>query len=83
MQDGVYMSKEDLINKINEICDFIVNGEVIVNGQTFNGHPNFYLIHSKNDFLKKLYEVIIDKNIYDEMLLVIDEYNRIFGGVYY
>ena len=25
----------------------------------------------------------IDKNIYDEMLLVIDEYNRIFGGVYY
>lgn len=65
MKDGVYMSKEDLINKINEICDFIVNGEVIVNGQTFNGHPNFYLIHSKNDFQKKLNEVIIDKNFYD------------------
>ena len=26
---------------------------------------------------------MIDKSIYDEMLLVIDEYNRIFGGVYY
>lgn len=25
----------------------------------------------------------IDKNIYDEMMAVIDEYNRIFGGVYY
>ena len=59
------MSKEELIIKINNIVDFIINGKVKMFNQTFNGHPSFYLIHSKDEFNQKLDSILKEKT-YDE-----------------
>lgn len=55
------MSRKDLINKINEIIEFLTNGVVKTNNQEFSGHPCFYLIHSKDEFDNKLEEIIANK----------------------
>lgn len=59
------MSKDELILKINEIIDFITNGEVEIQGYKFNGHPNFYLKHSQEEFNKELRSFIINKDRYN------------------
>lgn len=58
------MNKEELINKIDEIIEFLTNGTVKRNNYVFNGHPCFYLLHSKQEFEGKLKEIIADKKEY-------------------
>ena len=41
------MTKAKLINIIDNIIDFLTNGSVIRDNIIYNGHPNFYLKHSK------------------------------------
>ena len=59
------MNKEELINKINNIVNFITNGKAKMFNQTFNGHPNFYLVHSKDEFNQKLDSILKEKT-YDK-----------------
>lgn len=59
------MNKDELINKINEVIEFLTNGMVKVDEREFYGHPNFYLMHSKEEFDDKLLSIITDKNEYD------------------
>ncbi len=59
------MTKYELIDNINNIVEFITNGTVEKNGRIFKGHPAFYLIHSKEEFQKKLNQVIKEKESYN------------------
>lgn len=59
------MNKEELIIKINDIVTFITDGRVKLFNQTFNGHPNFYITHTKEQFDKKLDSILKEKS-YDE-----------------
>ncbi len=59
------MTKEELIERINNIIEFITNGKVERNNRIFNGHPAFYLIHTKEEFDSELDSVILDKDSYD------------------
>lgn len=59
------MNRDNLINKINSIVDFITNGTVIRDNRTFSGHPAFYLLHSRDEFNKKLKDAIVEKDLYD------------------
>ncbi len=60
------MNKKELINRINEVTQFLVNGVVKKNNYVFNGHPCFYLLHSKQEFENKLKESVIDKEEYSK-----------------
>ena len=60
------MTKEEFLNRINETIDFICNGTVERNGKVFNGHPHFYLEHTKEEFDIELLRTIPDKESYDK-----------------
>ena len=62
------MNKGEIINKINDIIKFITEGKVTMFNQTFNGHPSFYLVHSKEKFDQKLDSILKEKT-YDEYSL--------------
>ncbi len=55
------MNKEELINKIIDIVNFITNGKVKMFNQTFNGHPCFYLLHTKEELKQKLDSILKEK----------------------
>ena len=59
------MTKAKLINIIDNIIDFLTNGSVIRDNIIYNGHPNFYLKHSKEEFEKELEAIVKDKESYD------------------
>lgn len=59
------MTKEELIKRINNIIEFITNGKVQRDDRIFKGHPAFYLIHTKEEFEKKLSSIIVNKDLYD------------------
>ena len=59
------MNKIELINEINSIVDFGVNGYVKRDDREFHGHPNFYILHTKEEFDKELNRVIPNKETYD------------------
>lgn len=59
------MNRDNLINKINSIVEFITNGTVVRDNRTFSGHPAFYLLHSREEFNKKLKDAIVEKDFYD------------------
>ena len=59
------MNKEELITKINDIVKFLTDGKIKLFNQTFNGHPCFYLVHSKDEFDQKLNSILKEK-LYDE-----------------
>ena len=59
------MTKAKLINIIDNILDFLTNGSVIRDNIIYNGHPNFYLKHSKEEFEKELEAIVKDKESYD------------------
>lgn len=59
------MTKEELINKINDLVTYLTNTKVTLNNYTYNGHPNFYLLHTKEEFEKELESVIQQKEEYD------------------
>ena len=50
------MNKIELINEINSIVDFGVNGKVKIEDMEFHGHPNFYILH----YLKR--KIVGDKH---------------------
>ncbi len=59
------MTKEELINKINKTVDFLINGIAERKGQIYQGHPNFYVMHTKEEFDTELQSSIQDKDSYD------------------
>ena len=59
------MNKGELINRINETIAFLTNG-VVKRNNVFNGHPCFYLLHSKQEFDSELNEIVIDKEKYNK-----------------
>lgn len=59
------MTRKELIEKINDIVKFITNGTVERDKRVFNGHPAFYLMHSKEEFERKLNSIVVDKDSYD------------------
>lgn len=59
------MNNNELITKIKDIANFVANGKVVIDKRTFNGHPAFYLVHSKHEFNNELKSVIIKKEKYD------------------
>lgn len=58
------MTKEALIKRINDIVEYITNGSVEYD-RIYNGHPAFYILHTKEEFDKELQSVIENKEIYD------------------
>ncbi len=60
------MNKKEIINRIDETCEFLTNGLVKINNCIFTGHPCFYLLHSKQEFNNKLKEAIVDKEKYNK-----------------
>ncbi len=60
------MSKKELLKRIYEMIDYIVNGKVVRDNRVFYGHPNFYLKHTKEEFKTTLNSIIDDKQSYDE-----------------
>ena len=60
------MTKEELINNINDLVEFAINGRTICDNITFKGHPGFYLLHSKEEFDNRLKSIIIDKDTYNK-----------------
>ena len=61
----MYMTKEELIGKIKDIVDNTINGTTEYNGRVLNGHPAFYLIHSREEFEDELSRMVKDKDNYD------------------
>ena len=59
------MTKGKMINIINETANYLANGTVTRDGKVYNGHPAFYLKHSKEDFDKELNKIVEDKESYD------------------
>ena len=59
------MTREDIINTINKSVEFLTNGSVNIYGRTYNGHPAFYIKHSKDDFDKELEAITSEKKSFD------------------
>ncbi len=60
------MTKEEFLNKVYETIDYICNGKVERNGKLFNGHPHFFLLHTKQEFDDELLRIIPNKDKYDK-----------------
>lgn len=61
----MYFSKNRAKEYINNVIEFIDNGEIKFENDTYKGHPCFYLIHSKYELNNKVNEYL-NKNNYDE-----------------
>ncbi len=59
------MTKDKLISIINETVDYLTNGSYKREDRVYNGHPAFYIKHSKEEFEKELNAIIEDKESYD------------------
>lgn len=59
------LTKEDAKKNIYYIFEFIDNGEVKTEYDTFYGHPGLYFFHSKSDLEKKIDESL-NKDTYDK-----------------
>ncbi len=58
------MTKEEFLKKIYETIDFVCNGKVEREDRTYNGHPHFYLLHTKEEFDKELLRVVSNKETF-------------------
>ena len=58
------MNKIETKNKILEIFKYIENGKVIIDNKKFNGHPDLYFFHQKEEFYNEL-ELLLNKEEYD------------------
>ena len=59
------MTRDKLISEINGIVNYLTNGSVIIDDRVINGHPAFYIKHTKDEFDKELDFIIRDKELYD------------------
>lgn len=58
------MNKIEIKNKILDIFDYIENGEVVIDGKLFKGHPGLYFFYTKEELNNKL-ESFLNKEEYD------------------
>lgn len=59
------MNKDEAINLINKIFNYIDNGEVKTEYNTFKGHPGLYFFHTKEE-LDKMLNLYLQKEKYDK-----------------